>query len=234
MAIIQHTDIIQGSDEWFAIRCGLMTASEMKLIITEKTLKPANNDKERSHLYELVAQRITKYVEPSYIGENMIRGQEDEVEARKLYEEKYCTPYQLQLAGFITNDKWGYTLGYSPDALVGEDGIIECKSRCQKYQIETIIGDAMPDDFKIQVQTALLVTERKWCDFVSYSGGLPMMTKRVYPDPETQKSILEASSLFHGKINKMLAAYDEQIKSATARLIPTKRRLPAQEMEITE
>ena len=29
-----HHDIVQGSDEWLAARCGLLTASEMKLIVT--------------------------------------------------------------------------------------------------------------------------------------------------------------------------------------------------------
>ena len=47
-----HRDLVQGSDEWLAARCGLLTASEMKLIVTT-TLKPASNDKERAHLYEL-------------------------------------------------------------------------------------------------------------------------------------------------------------------------------------
>ena len=68
-----YPDMIQGSDEWFAARCGLLTASEMHLIITP-SLKAASNEKERMHLYELLAQRITRYVEPSYIGDNMLRG----------------------------------------------------------------------------------------------------------------------------------------------------------------
>jgi hypothetical protein len=44
-------DLEQGSDAWLAARCGLLTASEMKLILTP-ALKIANNDKARSHLYE--------------------------------------------------------------------------------------------------------------------------------------------------------------------------------------
>ena len=52
-------------------RCGLLTASEMKLIITP-TLKIASNDKERAHIYELAAQRITNYVEPSYVGDDKL------------------------------------------------------------------------------------------------------------------------------------------------------------------
>ncbi len=72
--ITYYPDLIQGSDEWKSARCGLLTASEMKLIITPTTLKIASNDKERAHLYELLAQRITRYVEPSYISDDMLRG----------------------------------------------------------------------------------------------------------------------------------------------------------------
>ncbi|MBX9594317.1 MAG: hypothetical protein K2X46_08145, partial [Roseomonas sp.] len=105
--ITYHDDLIQGSDEWLAARCGLLTASEMKLIVTEKTLKPAANDKERAHLFELLAQRITRHVEPHYVGDDQLRGREDEVEARILYAERYAP---VQEVGFITNDRWGFVM----------------------------------------------------------------------------------------------------------------------------
>ena len=59
-----YQEVLQGSDEWYEMRRGLLTASEMKLIITP-TLKVASNERERSHLFELMAQRITGYVEPA-------------------------------------------------------------------------------------------------------------------------------------------------------------------------
>ncbi len=220
-----HTHLEQGSDEWFAARCGLLTASEMKLIVTP-TLKAASNDKERAHLYELLAQRITRYVEPTYIGDDMLRGREDEVEARILYDRHYG---RVTDVGFITNDRWGFTLGYSPDGLVGDDGLIECKSRRQKYQVETIIGGAMPLDYALQVQTGLLVSERKWCDFISYSGGLPMATIRVFPDASIQDAIIEAAAAFEARLAERLAQY-EAAQSIGLRLLPTTRRV---EVEIT-
>ena len=44
--ITYRPDLFQGSAEWHAARCGLLTASEMRLIITP-TLKAASNDKDR-------------------------------------------------------------------------------------------------------------------------------------------------------------------------------------------
>jgi len=211
-------DLIQGTEAWLAARCGLLTASEMKLIITP-TLKVASNDKERAHVWELAAQRITNYVEPSYIGDDMLRGMEDEVEARALYHKHYAPVEQM---GFITNDRWGFTIGGSPDGLVRDDGLIECKSRRQKYQIETIATRTMPGDYWIQVQTLLLVTERTWCDFVSYSGGLPMVTLRVFPDEKTQAAIVEAAEAFEMRVAKRIDEYKDTHASDT-RLIPTER-----------
>jgi hypothetical protein len=219
-----YPDLIQGSDPWLAARCGLLTASEMKLIITP-TLKVAANDKERAHLYELLSQRVTGYVEPRYVSEDMMRGTEDEVDARILYAGHYAPVTEM---GFITNDKWGFTIGYSPDGLVGDDGLIEAKSRRQRFQIETIVARAMPADFLMQAQTGLMVSERHWLDFISYSGGLPMVTIRVHPDLEVQDAIVSASRAFESRLNEKHLAYRAAIVGA-GRYIPTERRI---EMEI--
>ena len=222
MSITYHDKVDQGSDEWHALRCGRLTASEMKLIITP-TLKIASNDKQRSHLYELLAQRITGYVEPSYVSDSMLRGQEDELFAVLDYAKHYAPVHHT---GFVTNDKWGFTLGYSPDALVGDEGQVECKSRNQKYQVQTIVNyvsaDGIDPDFMIQVQTGLLVTERKWCDLVSYCGGLPMATVRVLPDEKIQAAILEAAGAFEEQIADATKTY-KSVLASNARLIETKR-----------
>ena len=218
-----HNDITQGSDEWYAARCGLLTASEMKLIITP-TLKVAANDKSRTHVWEILAQRINRYVEPSYQSFDMLRGKEDELDAKILYNEKYAP---IEDCGFVTNDEWGFTIGYSPDALVGDDGQIEVKSCCQKSQIEAIIDylpiGKIPPEHVIQVQTGLLVTGRKWCDFISYGNGQPMVTIRVDPDLEVQRAIIEAATAFEKDIAAKVARYETVVQSG-ARLIKTVRK----------
>ncbi|MXP42952.1 lambda exonuclease family protein [Allopontixanthobacter sediminis] len=224
MSINYHPDLIQGSDEWHQTRLGLLTASEVKLILTP-TLKIANNEKTRAHVWEIAAQRISQYVEPTYIGDEMLRGHVDEVEARIAYSDKYAPVTEC---GFVTNDQWGFTLGCSPDGLVGDDGLIECKSRRQKYQVQTIVehfrDGTTPTDYDLQVQTAMLVTGRKWCDLISYSGGLPMATMRIEPNPEIQAAIISAASDFEAKVQEAMADYAAALKSA-ARLIPTERKI---------
>jgi hypothetical protein len=220
-----YKELQQGSDEWLQARCGLLTASEMKLIMTA-TMKVANNDKERAHLYELAAQRVTKHVEPSYFNDDMLRGQVDEIEARLLYAENFAPVDDM---GFITNDKWGFTLGYSPDGMVGEDGLIECKSRRQKYQMETIVK-CVPDPGHTRgIPTAApdraagvgASVDRSG---LSYSGGMPMAvrfapirTRRSRTRSSRPREPSKRSSL------RIIQTY-ESILASGVRLVPTERR----------
>lgn len=224
-----HFDLAQGSTEWMEARLGVLTASEIKYIVTPSTLKPASNDKERAHLWELLGQRINRRVEEGYQSDAMLRGHADEAFARYLYAEHYAP---VEMCGFVTNDRWGFKLGYSPDGLVGDDGLIECKSRMAKYQVETLVEyfpkGEIPDEFRLQVQAALLITERKWCDFISYSNGMPMVTIRVEPDPVCQAAILTAAEAFEKRLNEKLLALAEATSLPGARLIPTEYTPPNQ------
>ncbi len=220
-------DLEQGSDEWLAARCGILTASEMKLIITPANLKPAKNDKCRAHVYELLSQRISQYVEPCYIGDDMLRGMYDEGEALEIYDREYA---ETKVCGFVTNDEWGFKIGYSPDGLVGEDGLVEVKSRRQKYQVQVIIDNEVPKEHLIQVQTGLLVTGRKWCDYISYSAGLPMAVIRVEADEEIQSAIIEAAAKFYLDIESNHVAFTSRILAHGAKYIKTERKV---EEEIT-
>ncbi len=222
MTINYFYTLDQGSQEWLEQRRGVLTASEMDLIITPKTLKKANNDKSRAHLYELAAQRISGFVEPQYISDDMLRGMQDEGLAFDLYEQKYSA---LHKCGFISNDQWGFKLGYSPDGvLVDGTGLVEIKSRRQKYQIQTIAKDEVPEDYVIQLQTGLLVaSDRQWIDFISYCGGLPMYIKRVYRDDVLANAILEAAGEFYGQMDAMVAHYHQQCSDIADRLTATER-----------
>lgn len=217
--IVYHDNVTQGSDEWLSLRCGRLTASEVKKIITP-TLKIANNGETRSHAYELAFQRISNFVEPQYVSDSMLRGQEEEFYARQAYCENFAPVTEV---GFITNDKLGFVLGYSPDGLVGDDGLIEIKSRCGKYQVQTIAEDAVPDEYMLQLQTALLVSEREYIDFVSYSGGLPVFVKRVTADPDYQEAIIAAATAFEDRVAEVVQEYHYSL-ARMGKLIPTERR----------
>jgi hypothetical protein len=222
----QTDDFYQGSDSWRAARCGLLTASEVKHIITPTRLELAANDKLSSHLYELAAQRISKYVEPRFIGHDMVRGHEEEVYARMYYSDNFAPVTEM---AFVTNDRHGFMFGCSPDGLVGDDGMTETKSRDQKFQIKTVCDWMPPPVFVIQLQSCLTVCDdRKWIDFLSYSNGLPMARIRVYPDAKIMNAIVECGGEFDRRVQNIVSTWRDRMERKKLDLVPTIRREPAE------
>jgi hypothetical protein len=204
MTLQIFTELEQGTDEWLAERCGIVTASVVGLLVTAKTLKPAENDTARSLTAALTAERITGHVEPMHVSSDMERGTLDEPYARDVYGEHYAPVTEV---GFMVRDDWGFRLGYSPDGLVGDDGLIEIKSRNQKIQLATILADEVPAGNMAQCQAGLLVSGRDWLDYVSYSGGMPLYVKRVYPDIRWHHAIKEAVELFETNSADIITQY---------------------------
>lgn len=179
-------------------------------------IAPANNDTSRGLTALLVAERITGHTDPTYINNDMLRGIEDEPRAVEKYAEHYA---HVETVGFMVRDDWGYLIGYSPDGLVGDDGLIEVKSRRQKAQLQTILDDEVPAANMAQLQAGLLVSERKWVDYVSYCGGMPLYVKRVWPDLAWFKAIVAAVATFELTATRMVADY----QFATQGLATTER-----------
>ena len=208
MSITTYPTLMQGTDEWFAARRGLVTASVIGKLLTA-TLKVADNDTSRGLALTLTAERITGNIDPSFLSADMWRGVEDEPIARDLYAERYAPVEQL---GFIVRDFGDYRIGYSPDGLVGDDGLIECKSRLQKIHLQTILDDRVPDENMAQLQCGLLVSGRAWIDYVSYCGGMPLWVKRVTPDLSWQAAILAAVEALEESAADMTARYHAAVE----------------------
>jgi predicted phage-related endonuclease len=226
VSLIEFPDVIQGSDEWHDQRRGLITASVVGQLVTPKTLKIAANDKSRSIVTQLVAERITGYTDPTYIGDDMLRGIEDELRARDLYAEVYERP--VREIGFLLRKEKNWQMGYSPDGLVGHDGLIEVKSRRSKLHLATILADEVPAEYMAQCQAGLLVSGREWLDFISYSGGMPMWHKRLFPDPTWHEAIIAAAEQFETTAAEMVSDY----ATKTAGLPATERTPDYHEMVI--
>jgi hypothetical protein len=165
---------------------------------------------------QLVAERITGWCEETYVSHDMLRGTLDEPVARGKYAEHYAPVAEV---GFMVRDDWGYRIGYSPDGLVGDDGLIEVKSRRPKHQLATVIAGEVPTENMAQIQAGLLVSGRQWCDYISFAGGMPMWRKRVEPDPRWHEAIVAAVAAFEQTAAEMVATYEQR----TAGLPATER-----------
>lgn len=205
--LIELPDIEQGTNEWHDQRRGIVTASVVGQLVTTKTLKPASNDVSRGLTRLLVAERITGWTDPMYVSDDMLRGIEDEPKARDKYSEHYAPVTEI---GFMIREDHDVKIGYSPDGLVGDDGLIEVKSRRQKKHLETILADEPPAENLAQMQCGLLVSGREWCDYISYCGGMPLWVKRVFPDQRWFDAILAAVDAFEENAAEMIRLYDER------------------------
>lgn len=214
--IKEYADVVQGTDEWLEARRGLVTASTVGQLITPSTIKPASNDKSRTLVQLLVSERVSGWVEPTYTTSDMWRGIESEPIARDLYSETYAPVTEV---GFMVRTEEDWTLGYSPDGLVGDDGLIEIKAPRPKTHVSTVLADQVPAYHAAQIQAGLLVSGRQWCDYISFCGGLPMWAKRVYPDERWQEAIVTACQSFELTAATMVARWD----TATQGLPPTER-----------
>ena len=206
MALTIYDQLEQGSTEWLQARAGILTASTIGQIITAKTIKPAMNDRSRGLFQTLIAERITGRVEPVSPNRMMVRGTLLEPEARRIYAEQ--TGQDVTEIGFARLDTDTYTLGSSPDGLVGETGGIEIKSPSAKVHVATVLSGAIPDYNRAQVQAFLHVTGREWCDFISYLPGEPLFIIRDFPDERWQAAIVSAAEQFEETARNAIARYE--------------------------
>ena len=200
-------DVAQRSDEWYAQRRGIVTASAVGKLLTP-TLKVADNDTSRGLTLTLAAERISGETEDGPLTSDMIRGIEMEPFARGKYAEVRTDVAEI---GFMKRAEKDWTLGYSPDGLVGDNGLIEIKCPRAKQHVATILADAVPAQYMPQLQAALLVSGRKWIDYVSFVGGLPLFVKRVEPDPAWFAAITAACVAFETNVAAIVADYQQRV-----------------------
>lgn len=203
-----HHNITQGTPEWLELRRGIITASVVGNLITP-TGKLANNDTAKKLAYQMAAERLTGRVEPVAKTYHMERGNIEEVFARDIYSQNYQPVVEC---GFIETDRLGFRIGYSPDGLVGDDGLIEIKSRMAKYQVQTICSQEVPSEYALQMQFGLFVSGRKWIDFVQYSNGMELYKHRVTPNVEIFLTITEAVTAFEARVVEIVNDYRYKAK----------------------
>lgn len=205
MSLHVYDDVDQGSDAWLELRRGIVTASTVGKLLTD-TGRPASNDTSRRHTLTLVAERITGEIEPVWVNEDMERGHNVEPIARAHYAQS--SPEPVAETGFMVRDDWGFRIGYSPDGLVGDHGLIEVKAPRAKGHVATHLSGLMPAHHMAQVQCGLLVSGREWCDFISYHGGLPPFVHRIVADPRWAEAIVDAVSAFEQRAEEMTHTWD--------------------------
>lgn len=159
----------QRTSEWFAARCGCLTASRADAVLARR--KDGKPTAAYADLIDtLICERVTN--EPCGIGNppSVEWGREHEDEARQAYED--ATGELVEQTGFVPHPTIGF-FGASPDGLVGDDGLIEIKCPYStKIHLERVAAGVVPEEYRAQMLVQLLCTGRKWVDFVDYDPRL--------------------------------------------------------------
>lgn len=202
MTGLQIFDCAQNSPEWFAARCGIPTASEFSTVLAKGRTKGEPSVTRRKYLFTLAGQILTGEVVASWGGnEHTERGHAMEDEARKLY--AFHHDADPQPVGFMRRGR----AGASPDSTIETAGLLEIKSKLPHIHLDVLEQDRLPPEHVPQVQGQLMVSEREWCDFVSYWPRLPLFVKRVYRDDEYIAKLAQAVADFNGELDAIVAKY---------------------------
>lgn len=198
---MQILNMPQGSPEWLAARLGRVTMSELKALLVKGKGPGGLGAGAITYMHQLIGERITgELAEPFQGNAHTRRGHELEGVARALYCDATGEP-QPQEVGLILN----HEVGYSPDSLVGANGLLEIKTKLPKFQIEVLLNGEIPDEHIPQCQGGLWVSEREWIDFVSYWPGMPLFIKRAYRDDIMIRTIAERVEAFHEEMERRLS-----------------------------
>lgn len=194
------TDIEQGTPEWLALRLGIVTCSELEALLVSGKGEAGFGVAAFTYMDQLIGERITgEAAEIPFQTKATIRGHELEGVARGLYEAR--EEVSTQSVGIILN----HGIGYSPDALVGSEGLTEIKTKLPKFQVGVILSGEIPKEHVAQCQGGLWVSEREWIDFISYWPGMPMFVKRAYRDEAMIRKIAERVTTFHELLEERMS-----------------------------
>ena len=196
----------QRSEEWFQARLGKVTASRVADVLAK--IKSGESASRRNYKIQLVSERLTGERQETYVNQAMQDGIDREQFARDRYVKQFG---EVEEVGFVKHPT--LEAGASPDGLVGTDGIIEIKCPMGSTHTETLMTQEVPSKYVSQIQFQLLVTGRKWCDFVSYNPMFPenlqVFVRRVFANKEYQQELEAEVKQFLKEVDDVISKLKE-------------------------
>ena len=211
---MNDTEIVQGSNDWFQIRMGKVTASRVADVIAKT--KTGYSASRENYMAQLVVERLTQTKAESYTNAAMQWGTDQEPFARAAYEA--AQGVMVEEVGFVRHPtiEWA---GASPDGLVGGEGegLVEIKCPNTATMIETLLSQKVPGKYITQMQFQMACTGRKWCDYVSFDPRMPakaqMFVKRVDRDDEYIAEIEAEIVKFLAEVQSQVNQLNQYIES---------------------
>lgn len=193
----------QGTQEWHEARKGLITASRAADMMISGRGNQMFGKTAIGYATDLILARIGVEVE-NITTWQMEWGIEHEPEARDIYHKQVAAVVEV---GFVIHPDFNF-IGCSPDGLIGNEGEIEIKCPQERAHLLHLLSDDPPKNYWYQMQFQMMVTGRKWCDFISFHPYFPdnvMFKKiRVMADLNIQKDMLNRAIAMNYYINEQI------------------------------
>jgi len=191
-------DVEQGSDEWFAARVGVASASNFAKIITPTGKKSTQY---KAYMNQVIAEKLMGRKIDTHMSDAMQRGIDMEEGARTWYE--FATDSDVKEVGlvYLNEDR---RVSCSPDGLMNDKGL-EIKCPLPHTHIEYLLKGEIPGKYIPQVQGSMLVTGLKEWDFVSYHPELKPLLVTVQADEEYQEKLSEYLTAFIEEMDQALS-----------------------------
>ncbi len=180
----------QGTPEWLSARAGLPTASEASTLLVKGKGPNGLGSGAVAYAYEVAGEILTGQAAPLFTSAATERGHEMEGEIRSYYE--LLNGGEVKEVGFMRRGR----AGYSPDGLVGDDGLFEAKSHAPKKLIGMIMAGGVPKDHRAQLDMGLLVSGRAWINLTCYWLGIYPHVVRHHAEEKALADLLDALDRF--------------------------------------
>lgn len=188
----------QRSTEWFNVRLGCVTGSGVTNVF-------AKSEAKKKYKTKLIVERLTNETQDNdFVSSAMLWGIEKEDMARVAYQEQ--NEVFVKQEGFIKIEN--EFIGYSPDGLVNENGLIEIKCPSSGIHFEYLDSEEIPKEYINQMILGMIVTNRSWCDFISFDPRFPksmqLFVKRIFAKDYDTEGFLKSVREFNNEVEQAI------------------------------
>jgi len=208
----------QGSDDWFAMRRGVITATRAQALL-EKGKRGGFLKSRETAIAEIAMERLNHAGKPQATGAALRRGHEFEQEAIDAY--IFQTGKMVEPCGFALHSEHD-VFGCSPDGLVGKDGMVQIKVPTSVLRhVEYLETGSHVTEYQHQLFHEMYVMDRLWTDVVSYNPESPPMLQlaivrieRPKTWNEHQTALMAADNAIEDMVERLGNIQSEKQKAA--------------------
>ena len=213
--VVYH-DVTQGSPEWVALRCGMITASNLSKIVVSKR-DGGFTKTGRDYLRNVFASQLMgqDLVKADFANFNALQwGKDQEPFARAAVQDLFACDIK-EVGAYVVDG----VLVVSPDGVAAldpfNDGVllpieIKCPYNTARH-VENIITNAVPDEYELQVQAQLMALQVDTGYFASYDPRFtaePLHVIAVKRDDALQAQIRQSITAGLAYIDTLRAQYE--------------------------